>query len=160
MPNRDELRECPFCGSDDKVELRMYEEHMQDRYSIVCRGCGMDTEGWRDKNSLIKLWNTRPSATQDKSDGWVRCDVMQPEEHEGDAFDDGTEYMTTVYFPASPTEKYKTRLQHYWSDKEIGWIPFGSYTIAWLPNPPPYTPPACQDQAPQSSARTREGGKR
>ena len=67
MTDRDkaaELLACPFCGSDDDVEIRdVYNGH-HSRAFVFCKSCGVSTkdvhsgtESW--KKDLVKRWNTR-----------------------------------------------------------------------------------------------------
>lgn len=53
----EELKPCPFCGSDD-VELE-YDSFI-DYCIIECRECGVERNRCWDEDDAIELWNTRP----------------------------------------------------------------------------------------------------
>jgi len=52
----EKLRECPFCGKDDELELE--ETHVG--ANIICYNCGIGfiRDNWL-KSHVIKVWNTR-----------------------------------------------------------------------------------------------------
>lgn len=51
-----ELLPCPFCGGKATVErsAECYEE-----YEVCCDECGAKAAWDNDKDSAVKLWNTR-----------------------------------------------------------------------------------------------------
>ena len=85
-----ELRECPFCGGEAKVNRHDPEkEGVWCLYSIECPTCqenyhGADDYGWdlsvcgNSLDKLIDIWNTRAERTcHDKAaerEGYFECD--------------------------------------------------------------------------------------
>jgi len=53
------LKECPFCGSN-KVHISC----SMDRYEIICRNCVTVKTSFVSKDKSIDSWNSRP--TEDK----------------------------------------------------------------------------------------------
>jgi len=57
-----ELKPCPFCGSE--VELRGSEKELTSGENIsywyvICPECGASVYGSKDKATAIEAWNTR-----------------------------------------------------------------------------------------------------
>lgn len=61
------LKVCPFCGG--KPILREWNYPEGPTYTIECSNCYVDVGEYQNKESLIKLWNTRVSTQQIKSSG-------------------------------------------------------------------------------------------
>jgi Lar family restriction alleviation protein len=54
----EELRECPFCGSED---IEIYHNSFSDDWAVECRECGGERNRLWDEASAVELWNTRPA---------------------------------------------------------------------------------------------------
>lgn len=57
----EELKPCPFCGSNN-IYVDEYEHPCgQNRFRVVCCDCmgQVDTGTWQIKYDAIKAWNTR-----------------------------------------------------------------------------------------------------
>lgn len=52
-PERNELKPCPFCGS----ELEFQHWHL-DKWNIICKTCKASCEQGTTKLGAIKAWNT------------------------------------------------------------------------------------------------------
>ena len=64
----EELRECPFCGGEARIN------RVQDicpNYVIRCWECRASTKWFRDKKQAIEQWNTRP-------DSWISVKDRTP----------------------------------------------------------------------------------
>lgn len=53
-----ELRECPFCGSND-VSVREAEFDGETVYFVLCSSCNAATGATNDKQKVIHDWNKR-----------------------------------------------------------------------------------------------------
>lgn len=54
MMNEEGLLECPFCGGGETTMDR--DGGLS---QIVCLGCGIATDLYQQKSTIIKKWNTR-----------------------------------------------------------------------------------------------------
>ena len=62
----EKLRECPFCGSEVKMEFPALH-----RYRINCANCALVM--WDDtENKLIKMWNTRHEPKHETVAEWEK----------------------------------------------------------------------------------------
>lgn len=64
MTNKEELKPCPFCGSEGQIII--LPEHEYDNYMAECSAgieCPIfpNTSLCETKRQAIKAWNTRPS---------------------------------------------------------------------------------------------------
>jgi len=55
-PKLDELKPCPFCGSEDVV---IYKSDVVDEYHELCNSCEVTTKYSNSLDGAIALWNTR-----------------------------------------------------------------------------------------------------
>jgi len=54
------LKHCPFCGiGNSQVELYNYQDN-PNIWIIGCGACGSHSGISKDKNKVIKSWNSRP----------------------------------------------------------------------------------------------------
>lgn len=56
------LLPCPFCGGEAKIlynRLRCGNYVSGGTFRVHCKNCGITTEGKKDRNKSIELWNTR-----------------------------------------------------------------------------------------------------
>lgn len=60
MMNGEGLLECPFCDSSSAfVSVASdYDFSVAPKYQAIC-GCGVSTEFYSKRESVIKAWNTR-----------------------------------------------------------------------------------------------------
>lgn len=65
----EELKPCPFCGSDEPLMHNVEIEHngkWLKRYEVYCNNCGARTLRVRQEESAILRWNRR--ADDEKSE--------------------------------------------------------------------------------------------
>ncbi len=63
-----ELRECPFCGGEDHIVGKDFENL---RFTIMCSNCGLQMFDIREKN-LIETWNTRHTPKHETEEQYER----------------------------------------------------------------------------------------
>jgi len=58
---QDKLKPCPFCGSDEFLQVRHCEGTViHPAYKVKCDNCGAST-GYSDRGDHVKEWNKRNS---------------------------------------------------------------------------------------------------
>lgn len=58
----DELKNCPFCGSDDCLMTSIKERSAMElpvNYQTLCLKCGARTSWYSERENAIKNWNMR-----------------------------------------------------------------------------------------------------
>ena len=94
-----ELKPCPFCGGEAKVEWLCNAEPYFSTFQTVCTDCGIYIEVGSEEEA-IKRWNTRPNP-------W----------HTGTPKEEG--WYLLVCGIGNSSETYYTT--DYWSNKVKGW---------------------------------------
>lgn len=64
-----ELKPCPFCGSDVIHHFEHSEGH--ESYGLQCTRCWTTGPQFGNKLDAITAWNTRPALLRDAGDGWL-----------------------------------------------------------------------------------------
>jgi Lar family restriction alleviation protein len=57
-----ELRDCPFCGEPEEIEVTQDENSLDN--IVQCNSCGSRTQEFAIEKHAVEAWNTR--ATEDK----------------------------------------------------------------------------------------------
>ena len=56
----EELKRCPFCNGEAKIDAYMTEVKGRFVYGIHCRGCQLKTwDHYNSEEEVIKYWNRR-----------------------------------------------------------------------------------------------------
>lgn len=55
-PTVEEIKPCPFCGSDAESEYAMQDRNT---HGVYCIGCEASMDGFDFQEQAIKAWNTR-----------------------------------------------------------------------------------------------------
>lgn len=55
----EELKSCPFCGSDLLVSNHVCQVNPMTLFDVYCANCGCGTMGFANKSEAINIWNTR-----------------------------------------------------------------------------------------------------
>lgn len=53
---KEDLKPCPFCGSEN---IGVYESEVADVWYVSCNGCGCQIDSYTDRKWAINTWNSR-----------------------------------------------------------------------------------------------------
>ena len=120
----EELKPCPFCGSEPTIRIFKGKDGWRDRYAVICRydegGCGAESGLYHYESEAIGAWNRRTESQ------WIPCTEQLPEEDE----------QVFVYlFDASPHIAWVCDSR--WHTEEFV-LDEDEEPAAWMPLPEPY----------------------
>jgi len=58
--SKEELKACPFCGGED-CDVDSYNTS---KWTVLCNGCGVETDGEETEGEAIKAWSTRAESQE------------------------------------------------------------------------------------------------
>ena len=79
----DELKPCPFCGTEPTVIVRRGKAGWRDKFAVLCDheqgGCGAESGWYHNEEEAVETWNKRVGAP-DNNVGWISVKDRLPEE--------------------------------------------------------------------------------
>jgi len=104
----EEIKECPFCGCDGLLD------QTSNSYSVLCSGCGCETDGYIYPVEAVSAWNKRTPSQEIKhlknkvkelkeSNEWISVEDRLPNTAISILFTDGT-YVCAGFYASAHNE--------------------------------------------------------